>query len=274
MILVVPKHITRLVYNYINNFSDPGEFSRMVSDDPEFGSKKGIGLKHAIAQAVYEYRIEFVGGKFTNIEQISNIEELDQDTAQDIIYTFSDNDTPTELVLTKAEIRTLNILSQLLTADYGEATVAASLAAKGVNLSSSQIKMLVYKSKSMPHHDPENVATALIIPSALATLLVEGLGDEDVDPFYEEEEEEPEFDAGWLEWLENIERAEQEEDDLERPTEPSDTPEEEREGCKSRVREYYNAKIFRQLNAPMPTSLSPQHATSSMHGTVANLECS
>lgn len=211
---------TQRVLLTLNTETDPQVLSALVRDDPAHGSSRGYGLKINVAQALIEYRQSLPNKRFLNADELTQVKGIGQDTLHDIVHSLGGL---RSINISTQELRALSVLWPVLRGNFGTATVAASLALRGLELAPSEIKTLVEKATEVPSNLPQDIARALTLPLALATELVENLDAEEVELLTEYNEEKEELlDEDWLEWLEEIERREETGEDLETPFGPEE----------------------------------------------------
>ena len=90
---MIEKPISRLdeklILNILNDKSlTPDQLVQLVKDDPAYGSKSGIGIRHGTALLLLEIRSEYGEQGFTELDQILKVKGIGKDTYHDIIYSI------------------------------------------------------------------------------------------------------------------------------------------------------------------------------------------
>lgn len=83
----IPAWKIKRVLIALNGFSTAAKLSDAVSDDPNYGSGS-TGIGETVAQRILDRRAAQQFNRFTEVDQLQNIDGLSQDKFQDMVYSF------------------------------------------------------------------------------------------------------------------------------------------------------------------------------------------
>lgn len=76
------------VLNFFNRVTRSAEIVNRIKDDPDFGMRRGYGIRRSLATRILEIRNNLPGKRFNSIEQINDVRGVGPDTLHDILYSF------------------------------------------------------------------------------------------------------------------------------------------------------------------------------------------